>query len=124
MDNLTSIFFGNLPKEFTVEQLKTIVQPFGVGYNMRIIPPKDKDLPPYGFVDMTHSEANLLLDYFSTNLIWYNGTRIHIKKAKTEISSRSRCIEIKKKRRANEVYLRKQKRLLAEGLKEENDGEA
>lgn len=110
----TTIYFGQLPITFSIHLIKTIVEPFGRAYNVRIIPQKDPNIPMYGFAEMTPTEADLLLDFYSRNTLLYWGQEIIIQKAVSSKSHRSEMIDIKKKKRTEAIRKRIKERAASE----------
>lgn len=93
MRNRKTLFFANLDPEIDTSWLANVLEPFGQGYNIRIIPPKSKEDSIYGFAEMTESDADELLAFFRTHDLLFWGRKISVKEAKGAISPRSHAIK-------------------------------
>ncbi|MCF0159226.1 MAG: RNA-binding protein [Bacteroidaceae bacterium] len=111
---MKTIFFDNLPKQADTNFLKFIIKQFGRGYDIRIIPNKDKDGLQYGFAEMIDEEADALLEFFNQHTLKFMDVTIRIRLAKGQISARSERINQMKKKRQQAILERKKRRLARE----------
>lgn len=87
------IFFGNLDAKVGLDCIKAIIEQFGRGYNVRVIPSEEKGVPVYGFADMDECDADKLLQHVTKYNMYYLDRKISIKESNGKISPRSHAIK-------------------------------